>query len=131
MRWDTGLVRGANMPNDVLSVMAERVAARVENKVSMDPLSIVDLVLSLFRSLSICGKEEEEIQPAEAKALIVEKHEKNPRRLRIQTMRVIRADAEEPVSREDAFELADATIAEALASTPEEVEAVCVACLSE
>lgn len=98
-----------------LQAQAKLVANRVNaTTFGFDPLTILTLVTTLLPLLMSCFNRNDEPNPSLVSASFRRYHERNPTVLRKRTMRRIRAEATENLSKEQAYALADAVIAQAL-----------------
>lgn len=117
------------MNNELIQARAEKIAARVEpGSVSFDPATIITIFSTLLPILLQCFQKNDQPNPQEINAAVKERYEANPVALRRRTARRIRGEAEQPMTRDEAFTLADAMIAEAVEASPEETAEFALAC---
>lgn len=98
-----------------LKAQAQLIASRLDaGTFGFDPLTILSLVTTLLPLLVSCFNRNDEPNPSMVAASFRRYHERNPKALRNRTMRRIRAEATENLSKDQAYALADAVIAQAL-----------------
>ncbi len=98
-----------------LQEQSQLVANRVDaDTFGFDPLTILTLVTTLLPFLMSCFNRNDEPNPSLVATNFRRYHERNPKALRKRTMRRIRAEATENLSKDQAYALADAVIAQAL-----------------
>ena len=98
-----------------LKAQAQLVANRVDAEAfGFDPLTILSLITTLLPLLMSCFNRNDEPNPSMVAASFRRYHERNPKALRNRTMRRIRAESTENLTKAQAFTLADAVIAQAL-----------------
>lgn len=108
-----------------METQAQAVADRVDPVVmGMDPGSIFLLISQILPFLISCWNRNDEPNPSLAAASFKRYHASQPKKLRLRTARRVRSDADEPMTRKQSFVVADAVIAQALA-TEENVAAAC------
>ncbi len=112
-----------------LSVQAKAIADRVDvEKVGFDPFTILAIIQQVLPMLLRCFDGSTAIDdPNTVTARLQILHDRNPETLLRRTARRIRGEADEPMSRQASFELARATIEQAL-SVPDDVA---ISCCSE
>lgn len=110
-----------------LERQAKLTADRVGPEVGFDPLTILTLLTTLLPLLGQCFNRNDEPNPALAAASIKRYHDRAPEQLRRRTARRVRAEADQPMTKEQSFILADAIIAQALSLH----EVTLAACCSE
>lgn len=116
------------MDKALLQQRAERISLRVDaGKVGLDPASIIAILTSVIPLILRCFQKEEPT-PEQVTAAVRRQHERNPVALRKRTMRRVRAEADEPLTKEQAFALGDAIIDEALDADSDEVAELCRVC---
>jgi hypothetical protein len=117
-----------NMTRDELIREAATAAAqRVDDSVGLDPVTIITILTQVLPLVISCFKRNDEPQ-AEDIQRAVKRQCSTPagrERLRRRTMRRIKSESDEPMSRSQAFALADAVIEEALNQNPQMVASVC------
>ena len=112
-----------------LSVQAKAIADRVDpEKVGFDPFTILTIIGQVLPMLLQCFDQSTAMDdPNTVTARLQVMHDRNPDALRRRTARRIRAEADEPMTRSASFELARATIDQALTASDD----VAIACYSE
>ena len=112
-----------------LSVQAKAIADRVDpEKVGFDPFLILQILTQVLPMLLRCFDGSTAIDdPNTVTTRLQAMHDRNPEALLRKTARRIRGEADEPMSRAASFELARATIEQAL-SVPDDVA---ISCCSE
>ena len=113
------------MSDVTMEDQAQRVSARVSPSVGFDPATIFVIISTVLPLIIKCFSKNDEPDPAKVNAAVKKQHASNPVALRRRTARRIRGEAEQPMSKLQSFDLADAVIAEACESDPETVAAVC------
>jgi len=112
----------------LLEDQAEKVAARVDaTKVGFDPITIIAIITQVLPLLLQCFNRNDEPTPAQVSASFKAAHAKNPDQLRRRTMRRVRSESDESLTKSQAFALADAVIEQALDTD----ESTAVACAME
>ena len=111
--------------SDVLARQAELAAKRVSPAVVAEMgIEVVTLIMTqVFAFLASC-KNRETPDPAAVQASVIEENEANPKRLLRRTARRIRASADEPMTKQQSFALAKASIEQAI-EMPEETAMAC------
>lgn len=105
---------------------AEAIATRVDSsKVSFDPVTIITILTTVLPLITGCFRRNDQPDPDQVSASVRDAHERNPESLRRRTARRIRGEADHPMTKAEALELADATIAHALETPAELVAAYC------
>ena len=109
-----------------LSVQAKAIADRVDpEKVGFDPFTIITIITQVLPMLLQCFDQSTAMDdPNTVTARLQVMHDRNPEALLRRTARRIRAEADEPMTRSASFELARATIEQAL-SVPDDVALSC------
>ena len=98
-----------------LEIQAKAAADRVDaNAVGFDPLTILSLITTILPMLMSCFNRNDEPNPSMVKASFRRYHADHPDLLRRRTMRRVRGEADEPMTRDQAYLIADAVIAQAL-----------------
>lgn len=106
---------------------AERIASKVPESVGFDPITIITILTTVLPMIMTCFNKETQ-SASDIQAKVKEFHDSNPRKLRIRTARRVRAEAEESMTKEQSFVLADAIIKDSLESSNAEVTAYSNAC---
>ena len=111
-----------------IRTLAEQLAADIQSgpqAVQFTGLELVPLLFPFIEKIFQCGKDNDEVTPATASARIVSLHNKNPKRLRkrmsANALRVNKGN----ITRQQAYAMADATIARALATDDNVIAAAC------
>lgn len=116
------------MASEIIQKQAERVAARVDaQSVGFDPATIIMILSTVLPLILKCFQKNDEPNPAQVNAAVKRQYESAPGVLRRRTARRIRGEAEQPMTKAQSFELADAVIAEACEAEPETMVALCAA----
>lgn len=109
----------------VLSRQAELTAQRVDAAaVGFDPATILSILMQVLPLLVGCFTRNSD--PAETSARFRAYATNHPTECRRRTARRIRGEADEPMTREQSFALADAVIAQAFEVEPEVAAECCV-----
>lgn len=116
------------MNREVIEQRAARVAARVPANVGFDPVTIITILTTVIPLISQCFGRNDESDPARTSEAVRKQNESAPHRLRTRTARRIRGEAEQPMSKQQAYALAEAVIEDALADDPDELAMVAMAC---
>ena len=112
----------------ILGRQAEAAAKRVDAaKVGFDPMTILTILTQVVPLLVSCFNRNDEPNPSLASVNFKRYHSAHPEQCRRRTARRIRAEADEPMTRDQSFALADAVIEQALSIEPE-VAAECCVC---
>lgn len=104
---------------------AVRVAARVPATVGFDPATVISLLVTVLPMILKCFNKNDETDPAKINAAVKRQNESAPAVLRRRTARRIRGEADQPMSKEQSFTLAEAVIAEACAANESDVVSMC------
>lgn len=114
------------MSEVTLKSQAEKIAARVDaSAVGFDPITIITIITQVLPLIMQCFARNDEPNPAQVSAEVRAQNARAPKQLRKRTARRIRGDADQPMTREESFALAEAVIAEACEAEPETVSALC------
>ena len=98
-----------------LELQAKAVADRLDPAtVGFDPVTILTLLTTILPLLMNCFNRSDEPNPSMVKASFKRYHDAHPELLRRRTMRRVRGEADDPMTREQAYLIADAVIAQAL-----------------
>jgi hypothetical protein len=98
-----------------LELQAKAVADRLDPaEVGFDPITILSLITTILPMLMSCFNRNDEPNESMVKSSFKRYHDSNPDALRRRTMRRVRAEADEPLTKEQAYLIADAVIAQAL-----------------
>jgi len=112
--------------NPIYKEQAELAAARVDSTAAaLDPITIVTIITQVLPVIASCWTRNDSPDPAMAAERFHSAYEDNPKKLRKRLARRIRAEAEEPMSKEQSFLLADAIIEQMLATDAEVITAGC------
>lgn len=111
----------------MISKQAELIAARVSaGLVGMDPFTILTIISQVLPIVIACWNRNDEPN-AQLSAVNFKRYYKaHPEQARRRTAHRVRAKANEPMTREQSFAIADAIIAQALESDAETVTACCL-----
>jgi len=99
--------------------IANRVSA--SGNVGMDPITVLKIVQVVLPLLIRCFGGDDQPDPSQVRASLVEQNAKQPRRLRRRMTARIMRDSDHPLTREQAEAIAEATIDESLTKNDEEV----------
>ena len=113
--------------NSEIHVFAVRTSERVEARVGFSIPEIINILNFVIPFLMRCWSQTEDLSPEEVQAEVRRQNARNPRQLQRRTRHAIRRESNEPLTREQADELADALIEQIL----EEDHAVVMACTRE
>lgn len=98
-----------------LEMQAKAVADRLDPaEVGFDPITILSLITTILPMLMACFNRNDEPNESMVKASFKRYHDSNPDALRRRTMRRVRSEADDPMTRDQAYLIADAVIAQAL-----------------
>ena len=101
---------------------AVRVAARVPATVGFDPVTVITILTTVLPMILKCfNKNDVAGDPAKINAAVKAQNESAPAVLRRRTARRIRGEADQPMSKEQSFTLAEAVIAEACEANESDV----------
>lgn len=114
--------------SDPIELQARACAARVPANVGLDPVTVITIMTTVLPLLMNCFQRHDEPSPAAMRDNIKEQHERAPQVLRRRTARRIRGEAEQPMTRDQSYALADAVIAEAVQSADDTLPALANAC---
>jgi hypothetical protein len=111
-----------------IRTLAEQLATDIQSgpqAVQFTGLELVPLLLPFIEKLFQCGKDNDEVTPVSAAQRIRDLHNKNAKRLRkrmsANALRVNKGN----ITRQQAYAMADATIARALATDDNVIAAAC------
>lgn len=114
--------------DELIKESAINAAQRVDaERVGLDPATIIMILTQVLPLVISCFKRNDEADP-QAIQKAVQRASTTPAgraALRRRTMRRIRAESSTPLSKDEAFALADAVIEEALEQNPQAIAAVC------
>ena len=114
------------MSDATLKTQAEKAAQRVDaSKVGFDPLTIITILTTVLPLLAQCWNKNDEPNAAMSAANLKRYNAAHPKALLKRTARRIRAEADEPMSKDASFELARAVIEQALSEDADTVAACC------
>jgi len=98
---------------------AQCVAARVDAEaVGFDPITILTILVQVLPMLIGCFTRKDSPDPQETTTILRKYHERNPDALLRRTAARIRAQADEPMTKSQAVQLAQAVIDQALSVDP-------------
>lgn len=107
--------------------LAEQLASDIESgpqAVQFTGLELVPILLPFITQLFRCGKDNDEVTPVSAASRIASLHSRNPKRLR-KRMAANALRSNSNLTRQQAFAMADATIARALATNENVIAEAC------
>jgi flagellar biosynthesis/type III secretory pathway M-ring protein FliF/YscJ len=110
---------------------AKAIASRVSANVGFDPITIITIITTVLPLIAKCFNRNDEADPQQVQASVKRQHEKHPRALLKRTTNAYMREqkkAGERITREQAEELAKATIAQAIEANPQAVASVCAEC---
>lgn len=109
-----------------LKMQAAHAASRVDSsKVGFDPITILTILTTVLPLLVQCWNKNDEPNAALSAANLKRYNDAHPQALLKRTARRIRAEADQPMSKEASFELARAVIAQALDVDSQTVASCC------
>lgn len=111
--------------DELIREAATAAAQRVDDSVGLDPVTIITILTQVLPLVISCFKRNDEPQAEDIQNAVKQQMATNPERLRRRTMRRIKSESDEPMTRSQAFALADAVIEEALNQNPQMVASVC------
>lgn len=113
--------------DELIKEAATAAAQRVDDSVGLDPVTIITILTQVLPLVISCFKRNDEPQPEDIQKAVKRQVATPAGRasLRRRTMRRIKSESDEPMSRSQAFALADAVIEEALNQNPQMVASVC------
>ena len=115
------------MNDATLKMQAAHTAARVNSaKVGFDPLTILTILQTVLPLLVQCWNKNDEPNAAMSAANLKRYNDAHPQALLKRTARRIRAEADQPMTKDASFELARAVIAQALDVDSQVVTACCM-----
>jgi len=107
-------------------MQAAHAASRVNSeKVGFDPLTILTILTTVLPLLAKCWNKNDEPNAALSQVNLLRYHNAHPEQLLRRTARRIRAEADQPMTKEASFELARAVIDQALDVDAQTVSACC------
>lgn len=110
-----------------LNEQAQLAADRVDAAgVGLDPFTIITILTTVLPILTSCWNKNDEPNPELSARNLRRYHDAHPKQLLKRTARRIRAEATEPMTKDQSFALAEAVIAQALEAAPETVKACCM-----
>ncbi len=110
-----------------LNEQAQLAANRVDaTAVGLDPFTILTIVTQVLPILTSCWNKNDEPNPELSARNLKRYNDAHPKQLLKRTARRIRAEATEPMTKEQSFALAEAVIAQALEAAPETVKVCCM-----
>ena len=108
-----------------MATVYDKVAAETADRIdptamALDPVTIIAIITQVLPIIASCFTRNDSPDPAMAAIRFHAAHESHPNRLRKRLARRVRAEADEPMSKEQSFLMADAIIAQML-ETPDDV----------
>jgi hypothetical protein len=101
-------------------------AARIDHTAMMlDPVLVVTILTGLLQVFGSCWTRNDSPDPAMAAEAFQRKYTENPKKMRKRVARRVRAEASEPMTKEQSFMFADAIIAQILETPDEVIAAAC------
>lgn len=114
--------------SDKLKASAERIAEiATERNVGIEPLAIITIMTQVLPLIVSCFKRNDTSDPEQVAAEVRRQNESAPTTLRRRLARRIRGEAERPMTRQEAWILAESTIQHVLENDDSHVAAVCAA----
>lgn len=111
---------------DVFKETAEKAAARVDQtEMMMDPVTIVAILTQVLPIVASCFNRNDSPDPAMATEKFHEMYLKDPHKMRKRLARRIRGEADQPMSKEHSFVLADALIKQLLETPASCIQQAC------
>lgn len=105
---------------------AQLAANRIDpQEMRFDPVTILTILTAVLPLVADCFNRNDEPDPVATKKRAAEYYRRNPKGMRRRTARRVRAEADQPMTREQSFKFADAIIAQTLASDDITVELCC------
>lgn len=86
----------------------------VSSGVGLDPVTVLKIVQFVLPMLIRCFGGDDQPDPAQVRATLLEQNERQPRRLRRRTAAKIMRESDKPLTKEQAMTLAEAVIAESI-----------------
>ena len=119
----------ANMSNrdELIKEAATAAAQRVDaESVGLDPVTIITILTQVLPTIIACFRKNDESTPSEVQDAVRHACRKpaSKNRLRFRMMKQIRGQSDQPLTKEQAYQMADALIAETLQQNPQMVAAV-------
>ena len=112
---------------NTLNEQAQLAADRVDSTaVGLDPLTILTILTTVLPIITSCWNKNDEPNPELSARNLKRYNDSHPKQLLKRTARRIRAEATEPMTKDQSFALAEAVIAQALEAAPETVKACCM-----
>lgn len=106
--------------NPIYAQQAELVAERIDPaEMMLDPVTIIAIVTQVLPVIASCFSRNDSPDPAMAAERFHAAYEDNPKKLRKRLARRVRAEAEQPMTKEQSFLMANAIIQQMLASDAE------------
>ena len=101
-------------------------AERVDSTAMMlDPVTIIAIITQVLPIIASCFTRNDSADPAMAAEVFREKYTDNPKKLRKRLARRVRAEADEPMTKEQSLLMADAIIQQMLETPDELIAAGC------
>lgn len=105
---------------------AQLTASRIDpQEMRFDPVTILTILTTVLPLVADCFNRNDEPDPVATKKRAAEYYRRNPKGMRRRTARRVRAEADQPMTREQSFKFADAIIAQTLSSDDIVVELCC------
>ncbi len=113
--------------NSIYEEQAKLAAARVDQtQMMMDPATIVAIITQVLPIIASCFGRNQSADPVEAAERFREYYKKDPKGMRKKLARRIRAEADQPMSKEESFALADGIIWQMLSVEDEVIVSGCM-----
>lgn len=110
---------------------AKSIANRVSANVGIDPITILTIITTVLPLIAKCFNKNDEADPQQVQAAVKRQHEKHPRALLKRTTNAYLREQKksgEKITRDQAEELAKATIAQTIEANPQAVASVFAEC---
>lgn len=112
--------------NTIYEQQARLAAERIDPAaMAMDPVTIIAIITQVLPVIASCFSRNDSPDPAMAAERFHAAYEDNPKKLRKRLARRVRAESDEPMTKEQSFILADAIIQQMLETDAEVIEAGC------
>lgn len=113
-----------------MATVYEKAAAETADRIDptammMDPVTIIAIITQVLPIIASCFSRNDSPDPAMAAVQFRAAHESHPNRLRKRLARRVRAEADEPMSKEQSFIMADAIIQQMLETPDEVIQSAC------
>lgn len=111
------------MDKSELEHQADVIGARLTESMSLDPLLIFSILTQVLPLLMNCGVKSASPKPEDIRDMVTERYNKGGKsrqRLRNSIARRVRGEADQSVSKDEAFQIADAIIQETMFPTSDD-----------